>query len=323
MFRSLSRPRLRPASSANPYLTGVLLCAGGTALYSVNDMAIKHLSEGYALHQLILLRALIAMSILLPLIARSRAGFAQLRTRRPLAHLIRVVVVLTSNSAFYLGLAAMPMADAAAVSYTSPLFVTALSVLALQEKAGPRRWMAVGLGLLGTLLILRPGSGVIQGAAILVLLSSVLYASSNLMARSMRDTESSMCCSFYVMCGFILLSLLMGLCFGSGHMAGGDGVFQFLFRPWIWPSPDDLPWLILTGASVAVGGLMVTQAYRTTEAAMIAPFEYVGMPMAILWGLLIFGTWPDLITLAGIALICGAGIYVVWREAALARRSKA
>ncbi|MCB5408900.1 DMT family transporter [Pseudogemmobacter faecipullorum] len=320
MFRTLTRPG--PASSASPYLIGVLFCAAGTALYSVNDMAIKHLSGGYALHQVILIRALIGLSVLLPLIARSRAGFAQLRTRRPLRHLIRVVTILLSNSAFYLGLAALPMADAAAVSYTSPLFVTALSVLALGERAGPRRWLAVALGLLGTLLILRPGSGVLQGAALLVLLSSVLYASSNLMARSMRETESAMTCSFYSIIGFVVLSLVMGFSFGGGHMASAEGVWQFLFRPWVWPPMQDWPWFLLTGTSVTLGGLMVTQAYRTTEAGMVAPFEYVGMPMAILWGVIIFDTLPDLTSFAGIALICGAGIYVIWREAVLARRAK-
>ncbi|WP_253944350.1 DMT family transporter [Pseudogemmobacter hezensis] len=301
-------------------MTGILLAAGGTALYSVNDMAIKHLSGGYALHQIILFRAMVGMAILLVLIACSGAGFAQLRTRRPLAHLIRVVTILTSNSAFYTGLAAMEMADAAAVSYTSPLMVTALSVLALGEKVGPRRWFAVFLGLIGTVIILRPGAGVIQGAALLVLLSSLLYASSNLMTRSMRETETAFTFSFYVLSGFILLSLTMGAIFGDGSHDSGDALWGFLFRAWIWPPLADIPWLLLTGSSVVIGGLMVAQAYRTTEAAVVAPFDYTGMPMAIFWGVVIFGTWPDLTSWAGIALICGSGIYVVWREAALAKR---
>lgn len=106
----------------------------------------------------------------------------------------------------------------------------------------------------------------------------------------------------------------------QGRPEAGDPLWSFLVRPWIWPPLADIPWLLLTGCSVVIGGLMVAQAYRTTEAAVIAPFDYTGMPMAIFWGVVIFGTWPDLISWCGIALICGSGIYVVWREATLAKR---
>ncbi|MBJ2151120.1 DMT family transporter [Paracoccus sp. IB05] len=309
-------------SGPSPVLTGILLAAGGTALYSVNDMAIKQLASGYALHQIILIRSLVGMTVLLFLIARSGRGFAQLRTRRLPGHLTRVFVILISNSAYYTGLAVMPMADAAAVSYTSPLMVTALSVLALHERVGPRRWFAVFLGLVGTILILRPGAGVIQIAAVLVLLSSLLYAIGNLMTRSMRETETAMTFSFYVISGFIILSSLMGLICGDGRFDTGDELWSFLLRPWIWPPLADIPWLLLTGCCVVSGGLMIAQAYRTTEAAILAPFDYTGMPMAIFWGVTIFGTWPDLTSWGGIALICGSGIYIVWREAIIGKRKK-
>ncbi|VDC23569.1 DMT family transporter [Pseudogemmobacter humi] len=305
---------------SNPALTGILLAAGGMALFSVNDMAIKHLSAGYALHQIVLIRAMIGLCFLLVLITRSQGGFAQLRTRRPFGHMTRVLVILTSNSVYFTGLAAMPLADAAAVSYTSPLFVTALSVVALRERVGARRWTAVALGLSGTVLILRPGAGVIQGAALLVLLAALLYAIGNLMTRMMRETETALSFSFFTMAGFMLISVIMGLVAGDGRFANDDPLWAFLFRPWIWPPAADWPWFLLTGLSVSIAGLMVAQAYRTTEAALIAPFDYAGMPMAIFWGVVIFGTWPDLTSWAGIALICGSGIYVVWREAVLARK---
>ena len=79
----------------------------------------------------------------------------------------------------------------------------------------------------------------------------------------------------------------------------------------------------LTGILFAIGGMMVTQAYRTTEAGLIAPFEYVGMPLAILWGLLVFGTFPDAVSWVGIALICGSGLYVIWRETVRKRETDA
>jgi drug/metabolite transporter (DMT)-like permease len=300
----------------NPALTGILFAAGGTIIFSVNDVAIKFLSDGYALHQVILIRAFVAMTFILAFIAFSGTGFAQLRTRRPRTHLLRVVIVMVSNVTFFLGLAAMPLADAVAVAFVSPIVITVLSVLFLKETVGPRRWMAVILGMIGVIIMLRPGAGVIQPAAIMVLFSAILYAAGNLLARQMGGTESTMTLSFYVACGFIVVSSAMGLWVGDGHLATDDPIWGFLFRPWIWPPIADWPIFLATGLAVSIGGLMVTQAYRTTEAGLVAPFEYLGMPAAIFWGAVVFGTFPDLTAWAGIALICGSGLYTLWRETA-------
>jgi drug/metabolite transporter (DMT)-like permease len=285
-------------------------------VFSINDMSVKFLSGGYALHQVILIRAFVAMAFILTFIAFSGTGFGQLITRRPKMHLLRVAVVMVSNVTFFVGLAALPLADAIAVAFVSPIVVTLLSVVFLHETVGPRRWMAVILGMVGVIIMLRPGAGVIQPAAILVLVSAILYAAGNLLARRMGDTESAMTLGFYVQTGFIVVSVVMGLWTGDGHLATDDPLWGFLFRPWIWPPVGDWPVFLATGLAVGVGGLMVTQAYRTAEAGLIAPFEYVGMPMAIFWGVVIFGTWPDLTAWAGIALICGSGLYTLWRETA-------
>jgi drug/metabolite transporter (DMT)-like permease len=169
--------------------------------------------------------------------------------------------------------------------------------------------------MVGVVIMTRPGAGVIQPAAILVLISALCYAGSHMMTRRLRDTESAMTLNFYVQCGFIVVSATMGLMFGDGHLAQPKGAtWEFLFRPWMVPLPQHWWAFVATGMAVGIGGLMMSQAYRTTEAALIAPFEYIGMPMAILWGLLFFGTWPDHTAWAGIALICGAGLYTLWRE---------
>ncbi len=300
-------------------LTGILFAIGGTLIFSVNDVAIKFLSGGYALHQVILIRAFVAMAIILSFIAVSGTGFRQLVTRRPRTHLLRVAIVMVSNVTFFVGLAAMELADAVAVAFVSPIVVTLLSVAFLSEKVGSRRWMAVILGMVGVLIMLRPGAGVIQPAAILVLISAILYASGNLLARQMGGTESAMTLGFYVQAGFIVVSLAMGLWVGDGHMATDDPLWGFLFRPWVWPPLGDWPIFAATGLAVGIGGMMVTQAYRTAEAGLIAPFEYVGMPLAIFWGVLVFGTFPDLTAWVGIALICGSGLYTLWRETSLNR----
>lgn len=300
---------------ARTTLRGILLALGGSATLSINDVSIKFLSGDYALHQVILIRALIGMIFLLGLMHFSGTGFRQVITRRGKDHLIRVGFVLVSNLTYFLGLAALPLADAVAIAFISPLLVTLLSVLVLGEQVGPRRWAAVAVGMLGVVVMLRPGAGVIQPAAILVLISAFCYASSHMMTRRMKDSESAMALSFYVQVGFILLSSGMGLVVGDGKFAGSsDASLAFLFRSWVWPPMADWPAFLATGISVAIGGLMVSQAYRTLEAALVAPFEYASMPLAIFWGVVVFGQWPDLTAALGIALIGGAGLYTLWRE---------
>jgi len=295
-------------------VTGILLALGGAAVLSVNDLAIKALSGSYALHQVILIRAIITMAVVMVVIRISGTSYRQLLTRRWGAHLIRVSVVMVSNVSYFLALAVMPLADAVAVAFVAPLFVTLMSAVVLREKVGPHRWAAVAVGMVGVVIMVRPGAGVVQPAALLVLLSAACYATSHMMTRRMRDTESAMTLTFFVQVGFVVVSSTMGLWVGDGHLAQEDGLFAFLFRPWVVPVWGDLWAFLATGLAVGIGGLMIAQAYRTSEAALVAPFEYAGMPMAIFWGVVIFGTWPDLTGWAGIALICGAGLYTLWRE---------
>ncbi len=303
-----------PAPSSST--TGILLALGGGVTLSLNDLAIKALADtGYALHQVILIRALIGMALVLAVMAVSPRGLRQVLTARKGAHLFRVSIVMVSNVTYFVGLSLMPLADAVATAFVAPLIVTAMSALILGENVGPRRWAAVAVGMAGVVVMTRPGSGVIQPAAILVLVSAFCYASSHMMTRRMRDTESAMTLNFYVQVGFLVVSSAMGLWAGDGHLAQAPGsTWEFLFRPWVVPPLQDWWAFLGTGLAVGIGGLMMSQAYRTTEAALIAPFEYIGMPMAIFWGVVVFGTWPDSTAWAGIALICGAGLYTLWRE---------
>jgi drug/metabolite transporter (DMT)-like permease len=306
-------PAAPPPRHAN--LPGILFALGGAIVLSANDLAIKALSDSYALHQVILIRAIIGMALVLAVIWVSRTGFRQLITRRPGAHLFRVSIVMVSNVTYFVGLSLMPLADAVATAFVAPLFVTLMSAVVLGEKVGPRRWAAVAVGMLGVIIMTRPGSGMIQPAAILVLISAFCYAASHMMTRRMRGTESAMTLNFFVQVGFLAVSAAMGLWAGDGHLAQAPGsTWEFLFRPWLLPPVGDWWAFAATGLAVGVGGLMMSQAYRLNEAALVAPFEYIGMPMAIFWGLAVFGTWPDETAWAGIALICGAGLYTLWRE---------
>lgn len=300
-------------------LYGILAAIGGAAILSINDVAIKSLSDRYPLHEVVLARSAISLAFLLGFMALT-GGLAQIRTSRPGGHLLRVSFVMLSNITYFLGLAALPLADAVAIAFIAPLVVTLLSSRVLGEEVGPRRWAAVAVGLAGVIVMLRPGQGALQPAAVLVVISAFTYASTHMMTRRMRGTESAATLNFYVQIGFVLVSTTMGLVVGDGHLAGSDNAsLAFLLRGWHWPPLADWPWFLATGLAVATGGLMISQAYRLCNPAVVAPFEYVGMPLAILWGVAFFDQWPDAMAWIGIALICGAGLYTLWRETAVRR----
>ena len=184
---------------------------------SLNDLFIKTLADtGYALHQVILIRALIGMALVLTVMGMSRRGFRQLLTQRKRAHLLRVTIVMVSNVTYFVGLSLMPLADAVATAFVAPLFITMMSAAFPAQQVGTRRWAAVAVGMAGVVVMTRPGAGVIQPAAILVLISAVCYASSHMMTRRMRETESAMTLNFYVQVGFLLVSAAMGLWAGDG-----------------------------------------------------------------------------------------------------------
>lgn len=310
-----------PASTRRNSLLGIFSALAATLFFSINDVSIKFLSGDYALHQVVLIRSLIGMVFLLAIIVPLEGGLSRLRTRNLGKHLLRGSFVVFANMTFFLGLAAMPLAEAVAIFFVSPLIITAFSVIFLGERVGPHRWAAVAIGMAGVLVMLRPGSGAFQLASLLPVAAAFGYAGLHMMTRRMGGTESAGAMTFYIQVMFILTSLAMGLAFGDGRFAGQENAsLAFLLRSWVWPSPADLPIFAAIGIGSSMGGYFISQAYRLAEAGLAAPFEYVAMPMAIFWGLVVFGEWPDRVAWIGIALIIGGGLYMLWREALRGRK---
>ena len=294
---------------------GALCALGATMGFTMNDMAVKYLSSDYAMHQVIGIRSVIAMGITLLLIMPLTGGFSQMRTRRPFTHVLRGLFVVGANMAFFLALAAMPMADATAIFFVSPMIIAIFSVIFLKETVGPRRWMAISLGLLGVLIMIRPGSDTFSPIALLPLLAAASYAALHTLTRKLGVTESAATLAFYIQLTVVTFSAGVGLALGDGRFdTGGHASMAFLTRAWVWPAAADWPFFVITGVGSAIGGLLISQAYRLCEAALVAPLEYAAMPMAILWGVLVFGDWPDSWSWAGILLIICSGIYMIWRE---------
>lgn len=302
-------------SARNTNLIGILSALGAGTFFTINDTTIKFLSGDYALHQVVLIRSSLALIFLLAFIAPLTGGWRQLRTRRLPTHLLRGLFVVFANMMFFMGLAAMPIAEATAVFFVAPLVITVFSVIFLGEQVGVHRWGAVAVGLIGTLFIVRPGAASFQIAALLPMAAAIGYASLHVLTRRLGTTDSAAAMAFYIQITVIAASCLFGLVFGSGRFSGSsDASLHFLTRAWGGLEMADLRFFLLLGVSSSLGGFLISQAYKLCEAGLAAPFEYVAMPLSILWGWLVFGEWPHKVSWIGIALILGAGLYLAARE---------
>ena len=300
-------------------ILGIACVVGAITLFVLQDALIKWLSGDYPLHEIVLVRAASAIGVTL-VVMRLEGGIHLLRTRRLGLQLARSGLLVVANCAFYLALATMTIAEATSIFFVAPLLITALSALVLREPVGPRRWGAVCIGLAGVIVMLRPGEGALRLIALLPIVAAGAYALMQIITRRLGVTERASTIAFYAQAGFIATSAAIGLVAGDGRFAPEDNAsLAFLLRAWTIPSIPDAALFLAIGVINGVGGYLMSQAYRISRPAAIAPFEYVALPMAVMWGVVFFGNWPDVITYAGMALICGSGLYVLHREMALAR----
>jgi len=305
----------RPAT-----MIGAAWATGAVVMFSVNDVLVKFLSGEYALHEVVLIRSLVGMCLVLGLIVPLSGGWPVLRTQRLGMHLLRGLCVVFANVCFFLGLAALPLAEAVAIFFVSPLLISVASVVFLGETVGPRRWGAIGMGLAGVVIVLRPGTDAFQAASLLPLAAALGYAGLHTLTRKIGGTEGAATLIFYAQATFIGTSALIGLAVGHGEFAGsGHPSLEFLLRGWTVPDLEDFLVMAFVGVASAAGGYAIGQAYRLSEAALVAPFEYAAMPLSVLWGWLVFDELPDAVAFAGIALILASGLILVWREAAARR----
>lgn len=302
-------------SARPPHFVGVLCVLGAVVAFTTQDVAIKWLSGDYPLHQIVLTRATVGIALTLVLFVPLEGGYGNLKTRRLGLHLLRGLMVVFANMAFFTGLASMPLGEATAIFFVAPLFITALSVVMLGEQVGMRRWLAVLVGLCGVVVMIRPGADTFQWAALFPLVAAFFYAMLQILTRKLGISEKASTMAFYIQLTFIFVSGGIGLAAGDGRFAGsGEPAIEFLLRAWTWPSGNDIWFMVGIGILSGIGGYLVSQAYRMAEAAVVAPFEYVAMPLAVFWSVLLWNDWPDAVSWLGIALIGGAGLYVFYRE---------
>jgi drug/metabolite transporter (DMT)-like permease len=277
-------------------LAGIAWMVTAVGALSFMDAAMKELSAHYPPVQVAALRGLVALPLVVAWVAFA-GGLGQLVRVRWGLHLARGLLGVAMLTAFVFAVRALPLAEAYAIFFVSPLLITALSVPLLGERVGPHRWGAIAVGLVGVLVVLRPtGGGALSLAGLAALGAAGCYALSAIWVRILGRTDSTLAMVFWL----------------TAMVAAGAGA---LAAPrWVAVSWSHWPLLATVAVTGAFGQFALTQAFRVGEASVIAPFEY----SALAWGLgLDWALWsalPSTRTLAGSAIVIAAGLYIIHRE---------
>jgi drug/metabolite transporter (DMT)-like permease len=291
-------PGSEEKSAMNRQLLGMLSVAAGVSIFSIQDVIVKGFSGLYPVHQIVVIRSLVALPLLLVATIAGQGG--SLRIHRIGLHVLRGIFLYISYTSYYLALAQLPMATSVALYFTVPFFVATLGIPILGERVRARSWVAIGLGFIGVLVIVRPGAGVMEPASSLPIISALAYSISALLARRLGTTEGGAAMALTVTFIYLVAGALTALALaGISPSENAHRSVRFLLNPWIWPSLLDLFLLSLCGVIAAAGFFLLSQGYRLAEVNRAAPFEYAALPWSILWGFLFFGNLPD------IAMLCG------------------
>ncbi len=281
------------ADNIGKSITWILLgVSGGLGL----DLCAKELLQDYSLQEFIFIRSAIGVLVFLLIAPIFFGGHKMLHTARWKWHALRSTLAIGAMYGFFYGLSKMPLVNALTLGFTAPLMVTALSSIFLGDHIGRHRWGAVVVGFIGTLVMLRPGSGEFTFASMAILIAAFCYATQAITARYLKD-ESMLSMAVYVVLGPMLVA-------------------SFFINNETWITPDSKGWILMLGAGLCsvVTWIGFINGYRGTSPAILAPFEYAALIGGAIAGYLIWGEVPDRWVLAGGMIIIASGLYVVYRE---------
>jgi drug/metabolite transporter (DMT)-like permease len=283
-------------------------------IFSLQDIAVKWIGGDYPVLEIVTFRSLVAIPLTL-LLFRYEGGRGLPTTKRHTLQYVRGLFFFLSYTTYFMGLAALPLAQIAAIKFSGPLMITFLSVFLLGETVGPRRWLALLVGFLGVLMIVRPGAATFNMGSVFILISVLFYALSTILTRKLQTTDSSATMAYYSSLVYLVATLILApLVILIGDIPNAHPSVAFLFRAWTMPSLLD--WLIMSGLGfVWAGGMYcIARAYSLALASVVAPFEYMALPINIMWGFLLWREVPLAATLAGAALTLLSGVYILYRE---------
>ncbi len=283
---------------------GALMMLGATALFTAMSAVIKGVSDNIHFIEIMFFRSAFALPVMLAIAAR-RHDWSMLRTKRLNAHVVRAFTGTMAQGCSFFALTVLSLADQTALSYTTPLFVTILSIPFLGEKVGIHRWSAVLIGFAG-ILVIALGDGAFQGGALpggiaaigmaAAVIQGVWSAITTLLVRSLSATESSATIVLWQ-------SLLMT-------------AFTLVALPFFWTTPTfaEFVLLVLIGLVGGVAQVLLTEAYASAQVSALGPYSYTSILWSVALGWIVFGDSPTWSTLAGAALIVSSGLYILHRE---------
>ena len=293
---------------------GVGFLVLGVLIFSLQDVAVKWMGGDYPVLEIVVFRSLTALPLTL-LFFRFEGGRGIPTTTRPRLETIRGLFYFLSYTTYFMGLAALPLAEIAAIKFSGPLMITALSVVMLGERVGPRRWVALLVGFMGVLLIVRPGLATFNLGSVFILISVLFYALAAILTRRLQTTDSSATMAYYSSLVYLLATVvLVPPVLLVGDFPDAHPSVAFLFRSWATPSLLDGVIMAGLGLVWAGGMYFIARAYSVALASVVAPFEYVALPINVLWGFLLWHQLPALTTWAGAFLALASGLYVLYRE---------
>jgi drug/metabolite transporter (DMT)-like permease len=272
-------------------LRAIALAVGATLLFGSSDTISKYLSGSLPIVEFIWIRYVLFL-IMAAFLVRHRSMVA----RNPRQQIARGLCVVGSSILFVYGVREMTMAQATTISFLSPLLITMLSIPLLGETVGPRRWAAVGAGMLGMLVVVRPGMGGFQPAALFGVASSLCWALALIITRKISSSDTPQTTVFWsAAIGTAVLTLMLP--------------FEA-----VWPTASQLGWSLVLGVLASGGQWLVILAHRIAPASLLAPFFYSQLLWVTGLGFLVFGNLPDQWTLAGASIIIASGLYTAHRE---------
>ena len=289
-----SAVRAAPARADRPF-RGIALILASTVFLGASDVTAKYLSATLPSIEIAWIRFLAFALIMFPAMLPGSPLYALQTDRRGL-QLMRGVALLGSSLFFITGLGFLPIAEASATGFVAPLFVTALSIFFLGERVGVRRWLATAVGLIGVLIILRPGSSAFHPAAFFPIVSALAWACTLIMTRMMSGRDRAITTMTY--------SSIAGVCILS------------MLVPFVWVTPSwhDILFGIFIGMASTAGQWIVVLAFRYADASVLAPFSYTQLLWVSVLGFVIFGEIPDIWTVVGAVFIVASGLYTAHRE---------
>jgi S-adenosylmethionine uptake transporter len=302
---------------------GALILVFGLFLFSIQDVIIKNFSGYYSVLEIVFIRCAIA-SVLVIFVMLMLPGKPVFLAKRPGFMLARGLLGFLSYLGYYMAIAAMPLAEVVSITFTMPLFVTALSALILGEKVGFRRWSAVCVGFLGVLLIISPDGDFNLLAVSLAFMASITYATHTIITRMLSSSNNPLTMSFNTLAIFTIASGVLSLLVYSGFISieSTHPSMAFLGRDWIFPSETDWIYLVVIAFIAAIGFYCLTKAYCLAEASAISPFEFSYILWAVIFGIIFWNEVPEITTYLGIAVLISSNIYISYRERLNRRKLK-